>query len=589
MLFLADVEEITKKTGHFQAFHEFVRMLCDAIQQERGLLDILNYSDLLALKARHKAAPDAAAANASKNNRRYMILTHFARERVHYPLPLAPESRSVAPVLQNGAPNPGLARSILPPDLPIAHQYAAVHRTTAAPVVEHAGQSGGNGMLLTRQYDELLREKEEIQAAYERLLRESTREIAKVRRRCVDLAGQLQEQSDTMVGLRGELMAHGGDVRIVESLKRKLKRAEEGNSAAIEKVQRSLDKHKKEVILLNAELSRSKRDEERMRRHVRQLEAELKTTQRRNAASGMSSARSGGSSRASSATASSRANTRQLPPSQLSREPLAARSTASSRASSVASRASSVASSTAASRAGSVERNAGSSRNSSRFASRPASRAGSSPASRASSAGPASSRNSSVEHSRPPSRDSRSGAHASAAPRNAAKPPSLQRAAREALLQTAQRGSRAVPSGAKGDRPAAPLARMGSARRSGGNGPRSDGGHADGDSSDEWLGVRQKHRARGQQRGNVTAASHEDGEAHKENRARHEQPRAASKQYPARPSSSVSDAAGDGAADEVDETRDVASPSYDATDDIQDIDRRLNALQQFLVAAKAPR
>ena len=29
--------------------------------------------------------------------------------------------------------------------------------------------------------------------------------------------------------------------------------------------------------------------------------------------------------------------------------------------------------------------------------------------------------------------------------------------------------------------------------------------------------------------------------------------------------------------------------SYDATDDIQDIDRRLNALQQFLVAAKAPR
>ena len=29
--------------------------------------------------------------------------------------------------------------------------------------------------------------------------------------------------------------------------------------------------------------------------------------------------------------------------------------------------------------------------------------------------------------------------------------------------------------------------------------------------------------------------------------------------------------------------------AYDATDDIQDIDRRLNALQQFLTAAKAPR
>ena len=28
---------------------------------------------------------------------------------------------------------------------------------------------------------------------------------------------------------------------------------------------------------------------------------------------------------------------------------------------------------------------------------------------------------------------------------------------------------------------------------------------------------------------------------------------------------------------------------YDATEDIEDIDRRLNALQQFLSAAKAPR
>ena len=28
---------------------------------------------------------------------------------------------------------------------------------------------------------------------------------------------------------------------------------------------------------------------------------------------------------------------------------------------------------------------------------------------------------------------------------------------------------------------------------------------------------------------------------------------------------------------------------FDASDDIQDIDRRLNALQEFLIAAKAPR
>ena len=41
------------------------------------------------------------------------------------------------------------------------------------------------------------------------------------------------------------------------------------------------------------------------------------------------------------------------------------------------------------------------------------------------------------------------------------------------------------------------------------------------------------------------------------------------------------------------EVHDVEAPllahPYDATDDILDIDRRLNALQEFLVAAKAPR
>ena len=54
----------------------------------------------------------------------------------------------------------------------------------------------------------------------------------------------------------------------------------------------------------------------------------------------------------------------------------------------------------------------------------------------------------------------------------------------------------------------------------------------------------------------------------------------------------------DDAADHSDEPRDaepvldMGSPlpaGYDATDDIQDIDRRLNALQQFLAVAKAPR
>ena len=76
-------------------------------------------------------------------------------------------------------------------------------------------------------------------------------------------------------------------------------------------LQRALDKHKKEVILLNSELARSKRDEDRARRHAQQLDGELKMLQRRAAASraparagGGASARTASSYRASSAPGS---------------------------------------------------------------------------------------------------------------------------------------------------------------------------------------------------------------------------------------------------------------------------------------------
>ena len=56
------VEEITKKTGHPQHFSDFVDMLHAAVRQERGdaVLDILTYSDLLALKSRRGKASSSA-------------------------------------------------------------------------------------------------------------------------------------------------------------------------------------------------------------------------------------------------------------------------------------------------------------------------------------------------------------------------------------------------------------------------------------------------------------------------------------------------------------------------------------------------
>lgn len=186
--------------------------------------------------------------------------------------------------------------------------------------------------------------------------------------------------------------------------------------------------------MLNTELSRSKREEERLRRHVRQSEAELKVIQRRAAAGGRAQTNGSASaaSRTARATSGSRASSRSssrassaerwCPPQDHSRST----SRVSSRAPSVAS------SSTVASRAGSVERGprVGTQRTSPRAGSAEASRS----SSRAHSG--ASSRERSQPASRSPSTErNRASSRGDTHSQLRAPPPSLQRAAHAALAQ----------------------------------------------------------------------------------------------------------------------------------------------------------
>ena len=115
----------------------------------------------------------------------------------------------------------------------------------------------------------------------------------------------------------------------------------------------------------------------------------------------------------------------------------------------------------------------------------------------------------------------------------------------------------------------------------------------DGYSSDEWLGARHQQRnalARsGKQHHRANVPGGAAGDAQKENQARHTgRPRAPSKlaMMPRQDEQPPDD---DAAVDEEDDEGHPSPAPYDAADDIQDIDRRLNALQQFLVAAKGPR
>ncbi|KAL3926477.1 MAG: hypothetical protein SGPRY_003277, partial [Prymnesium sp.] len=166
------------------------------------------------------------------------------------------------------------------------------------------------------------------------------------------------------------------------------------------------------VILLNTELSRSKREEERLRRHVRQLEAELKILQRRNAASRGSRGGLDPPYRSNSSRPSSRLSSRPT-----SADVSRATSRLSSRAPSAAA----------------------TSANASRTSSRPTSRPTSLPGSRERSAAP--SRSSSAERSRPPSRDSRAPGGGRSSRERGVGAPSLGAAARQALQQTRRNGS----------------------------------------------------------------------------------------------------------------------------------------------------
>ena len=639
-------------------------MLCTATRgtEQRAdiFLDILTYADLLALKSRRKGGADAAA-GAKTNNKRYMILTQTGRERVHYPLPLSPDA--VLPAARD------VPHAAAPEAFPTTSHRPAPAATTTATTTSagyhhthhHSPSLGAPSPSLARQYDDLLREKEELSAAYERLQRDSTREIAKVRRRCDDLASQLQEQADQMAALHGELLSHGGDARVVEGLRRKLQSVEDASGREVRTLGAALDKHKKEVLVLNTELSRSRREEERLRRHVRQLEAEYKTVQRRVAASSSARERGGGGGYGSgygsaprdgrSISAGGQPLSRAGGHGLTSRAPVASRSTASSRGSSVVS-------STAASRANSV---GPASRSGSRSGSRAVSRGGSQPPSQSHSRAvsadrsrptsadrsrPTSSRASSAEHSRPPSRDSRSASGGSSARRGGA-PPSLERAAREALHQKTMRarGTSAGLSanGGANERRAPPPARSsgygksagaptrgGSARAPAPRHALSDGGY----SSDEWArGMRNGRppvsRTSGGRSGSGSTgrgssrAAHPPlhDEAHKENRLYRSEGEERSHRLTSHKSSSAyaggplaiaaraaatlqgrhrgSRYADDDDDDEADGAEEDGEDhlaggeretrTFDATDDIQDIDRRLNALQQFLTSAKAPR
>ena len=167
---VADVEEITQRAGSFKKFAVFLQMLRSALEEGGSVsLDILTYADLQALKRRKAGQPEGGAQTSagSANNKRYIIVTYESQfDRVHYPLPLSPAAQAQA-----------------------EGQHAQAEG-------QHALPASAGRVASQHQHEQLLQEKGELQSAYERLQRDSSREVSRLRKQCDGLARELAEQAE---------------------------------------------------------------------------------------------------------------------------------------------------------------------------------------------------------------------------------------------------------------------------------------------------------------------------------------------------------------------------------------------------------
>ena len=213
---VADVEEITQRAGSFKKFAVFLQMLRSALEEGGSVsLDILTYADLQALKRRKAGQPESGAQTSAgaANNKRYIIVTYESQfDRVHYPLPLSPRER-------RQAQSEG----------------------------QHALPASSGRVASQQEQEQLILERGELQSAYERLQRDSSREVSRLRKQCDGLAKELGEQADQVSALREELLAHGGNARVVEKLRAKLQELERHTEEERTDFHRALSKHKKEV------------------------------------------------------------------------------------------------------------------------------------------------------------------------------------------------------------------------------------------------------------------------------------------------------------------------------------------------------
>lgn len=91
---IADIEELTRKTGNYKKFPIFLNMLESAVTKssEAVTLDLLSYMDLEAMWEKKLSfnKKQRFSCGTKPESKRYLILTYSVEfDRIHYPLALS--------------------------------------------------------------------------------------------------------------------------------------------------------------------------------------------------------------------------------------------------------------------------------------------------------------------------------------------------------------------------------------------------------------------------------------------------------------------------------------------------------------------
>eukprot|EP00057_Strongylocentrotus_purpuratus_P007152 XP_011661626.1 PREDICTED: coiled-coil domain-containing protein 61 [Strongylocentrotus purpuratus] len=155
----AYIEDLTHKTGNYKQYSIFLSMLESALLQnsESVSLDLLTYADLESLRNRKAGLGTRAIPGGQRsalNTKRYLIVTYTVEfDRIHYPLPLPYQGKPDPVALQDTVRELRKEVKLLKSQL-------------------HSDRKSSELVKLTKDYENLLLEKQEIEDAFLRYRRE---------------------------------------------------------------------------------------------------------------------------------------------------------------------------------------------------------------------------------------------------------------------------------------------------------------------------------------------------------------------------------------------------------------------------------